>query len=60
MAHLYVPPPTVEELISYFSKWFAGNLRAKITVTVDCGAEGQFTETHDCLELRQPAEPQAE
>jgi hypothetical protein len=40
MAHIYIQPPTKEEMVYQFADWFARLFRVKVTVTIDnlCGS----------------------
>ena len=47
MAKFFVPPPSLEHLISYFVEWCAKNMRAKITVNVVMTNGDSWTEEID-------------
>lgn len=47
MVHFYIPPPSIENLISYCVEWLAKNLRAKVTVTVWESETKHYTEEYD-------------
>ena len=47
MAKLFVPPPTIQTLITFVGEWVAKNLRARVTITVYFHENKQFTEVHD-------------
>ena len=47
MAKPYIPPPSIEHMISCMIEWIARHMRAKVTITVDKGDRGSFTETYD-------------
>lgn len=60
MAHIQMPPPSVEILISYCVEWLARNLRAKVTVTVWKSEADHYTEEYDARGLKVGAGSTAE
>ena len=47
MAKLLLPPPSIEDFISYFVQWIARSMHARITVKVYWNENKHFTEEYD-------------
>jgi len=47
MAKLLIPPPSVEELLSYFAEWIARNTRSKVTIIMYKSKEEHSTTEYD-------------
>jgi len=47
MSKLFIPPPSMENLISYFVEWIAKNMRARVTINVYWHDGKHFTEESD-------------
>ena len=47
MSKPYLPPPSIEHMISHMIEWIARHMNARVTITVYRGVNGTFTEEYD-------------
>ena len=47
MTSIRIPPPTIDELLSYMAEWVARNTSSKVTITVYVDEHCNFTEEYD-------------
>ena len=52
MTRLFIPPPTLDDLISYCVQWLAINQQAHVSITIDRGEAGSRTEEYDGRDRR--------
>lgn len=51
MSKVYIPPPSIEYMISHMVEWIARHMRAKVTLTVYISENKNFTEIYDASNL---------
>jgi len=60
MSKLFIPPPSMENLISYFVEWIAKNMGARVTINVYWHDGKHFTEESDGRRLMHNVEIRGE